>query len=185
METWQWIVIAAVAGAAVVFLLALFSVWRKRRSRAHLQDRFGHEYERTVSSEGRRDGESRLRSIEEEHDELDLKPLSPAARERYLEQWNQAEARFLDDPRDAARSAERIVIRVLEERGYPTDLDDERRAAHIAADHPDVGERFRHGHAMVESNGDADTEDMRKAMMDFRAVLDELIDVDAPETSKA
>jgi hypothetical protein len=185
METWEWIVIAAVAGAAVVFLLALFSVWRKRRRRAHLQDRFGHEYDRTVSSEGRRDGERQLRTIEQEHDELDLRPISPAARERYLEEWRQAETRFVDDPHDAARSAERIVVRLLEERGYPDDIDDERRAAHVAADHPDVGERYRHGHAMLEGNGEHGTEDLRKAMIDFRAVLDELIVVDEHAQTKA
>ena len=178
METWEWIVIAAVGGAGLILLLALFSVWRKRRRRAHLQERFGHEYQRTVSSEGRRDGERQLRTIEDEHGDLDLQPLTPAARERYLEEWRQVESRFVSDPHDAARSAERIVVRALEERGYPSEIDAERRAAHVAVDHPNVGERYRHGHAMLETNGDSSTEDLRKAMMDFRVVLDEVVIVE-------
>jgi hypothetical protein len=186
METWEWIVIGVVAGAAVIFVLALFSTWRKRRRRTHLQERFGPEYDRTVSSEGRREGEGRLRTIEQQHEELDVKPLTPAARERYLEEWRQAEARFVNDPRDAARSAERIVIRVLEDRGYPTDVDPEEQAAHVAVDHPDVVERYRHGHAMLETNdGEQGTENLRKAMIDFRVVFDELVVVDTPDRTTA
>jgi hypothetical protein len=188
METWQWIVIAAVAAAALILLFAIVSATRKRRHRGHLQERFGPEYDRTVSSEGRRDAERRLGDIEQQHEELDIKPLTPAARERYLEEWRQAEARFVNDPHDAARSAERVVVRVLEDRGYPTDVDVEEQAAHVAVDHPDVVERYRHGHAMLEADGDTGdegTENLRKAMIDFRTVLDELVVVDMPEKTNA
>jgi hypothetical protein len=177
METWVWIVIAAIA-AAVVLLIIAFAARRKRR-RDHLQERFGPEYDRTVSDEGRRDAERRLSDVEKEHESLDIKPLTPAARDRYLEEWRQAEARFVNDPEDAARSAERVVHRVLEDRGYPTDVDTEDRAAHVAVDHPDVVERYRHGHAMLHAeNGDQETENLRKAMIDFRTVFEELVVTD-------
>ena len=177
METWVWIVIAAIA-AAVILLFVAISARRKRR-RDHLQDRFGPEYDRTVSSEGRRDAERRLTDVEKEHEELEIRPLTPAARDRYLDEWRQTEARFVDDPENAARSAERVVHRVLEDRGYPTDVEPEHRAAHVAVDHPDVVERYRHGHAMLEAeNGDQETENLRKAMIDFRAVFEELVVVD-------
>ena len=173
METWEWIVVAAVAAAAFVVLLALAA---RRRKRGQLQERFGPEYDRTVSSEGRRDGERHLRDVEQEHEELDIRPLSPAARERYVEEWRFVEMRFVNDPEDAARSAERVVVRVLADRGYPVDRDTEHQAAHVAVDHPDLAERYRHGHAMLDaSNGDADTENLRKAMIDFRSVFDELV----------
>ncbi len=176
METWVWIVIAVVAAAALVLVLALISVGAKKRRRAHLQERFGPEYDRAVSDSGRRDAEQRLGDVEREHEELDIRPLSSAARERYLEEWQQAEARFVNDPKDAARSAERVVARVLADRGYPGDADTEARAAHVAVDYPEVVERYRHGHAMlVADNGDQDTEDLRKAMIDFRSVFDELV----------
>ena len=83
----------------------------------------------------------------------------------------------MSDPRDAARAAERIVVRVLEERGYPTNGDVEQQAAHVAVDKPDVVERYRHGHAMLQSvDGAESTENLRKAMLDFRAVFEELLE---------
>ena len=176
MEAWVWIVIAA--AAAVVLRLLVYAMQRKRRH-DHLQERFGPEYDRTVSSEGRRSGERQLTDVEKQHEQLDIRPLTPAARDRYLDEWRQAEARFVNDPEDAARAAERIVVRVLEDRGYPTDVDAEQQAAHVAVDHPEVVERYRHGHAMLVTDGNGgDTENLRKAMIDFRGVFETLVVVE-------
>lgn len=173
METWEWTVLGVASAAALLLLVALVSI-RRRRSR--LEERFGPEYHRAVSSEGRGDAERRLATVERRHDELRIRPLPYAARERYLDEWRQAEARFVSDPRDAVRAAQRIVLRVLDERGYPVDGDSEAHAAYVAADHPDVAERYRHGHAMLEHvDGDQSTENLRKAMVDFRVVLEELL----------
>jgi hypothetical protein len=181
----EWIVIAVIAAVALVIVFGILAA-RRKREREHLQERFGPEYDRTVSSEGRRAAERRLSEVEKQRDELDIKPLSPAARDRYLEEWRQAEARFVNDPEDATRSAGRVVHRVLEDRGYPTDVDTEEQAAYVAADHPDVVERYRHGHAMLEhsSNGDTDTENLRKAMIDFRAVFEELVVAEPAEPAR-
>jgi hypothetical protein len=173
METWEWIVLGSAVAAALLLLVALVSI---RRRRGRLEDRFGPEYHRAVSSSGRGDAERQLATVERRHDELEIRSLPPAARERYLDEWRQAETRFVSDPRDAVRAAERIVERVLEERGYPVEGDAEEQAAYVAADHPDVVERYRHGHAMLEHiDGDESTENLRKAMVDFRAVLEELL----------
>ena len=174
METWEWMAVAVAVGF-FVFLIALLAGIRRRRSR--LQERFGPEYDRAVSASGQRDAERRLSEVERTHDELDIRPLPAAARERYLDEWRHAEARFVSDPRDASRAAERVVVRILEERGYPVDADTEEQAAHVAVDHPEVVERYRHGHAMLENvDGAQSTENLRKAMIDFRAVIDELLD---------
>jgi hypothetical protein len=183
METWVWIVIAAIAAAAILLVIAISA--RRKRRRDHLQERFGPEYDRTVSSEGRRDAERRLSNVEKEHESLDIRPLTPAARDRYLDEWKQAEARFVNDPEDATRSAERVVHRVLEDRGYPADVDKQQQVTHVAVDHPDVVERYRHGHAMLEAeNGDQETENLRKAMIDFRAVFEELVVVEQETTRR-
>jgi hypothetical protein len=175
METWEWIVLAAVIVALIVVVVAALG-WRARR-RAHLRDRFGPEYDRAVSDSGRRDAERKLAAVESEHEELDIRPLSEAARERYLEEWRSVEARFVSDPKDAARAAERVVLRALEERGYPAGRDAEQRTAHLAVDHPDVVERYRHGRAMLdEVNGAEGTENLRKAMLDFRTVFEEIVE---------
>lgn len=175
METWEWIVLAAVFGGFVVIAVGVFARARARRRR--LEGTFGPEYERAVSNSGRRDAEKRLSEVEREHEELRIRALPGSARERYLEEWRHAETRFVTDPRESAASAERIIRRVLEERGYPIDGDAEDQVAHLAVDHPDVAERFRHGRAMLENvNGAQATEDLRKALIDFRIVLDELLE---------
>ena len=174
MELWEWIVLAVAIGAALLLLAAFVSI---RRRRGRLAERFGPEYQRAVSSTGRSGAERRLSEVEKEHEELDIRSLSPAARERYRDEWQQAEVRFVSDPRDAARAAERVVFRILDERGYPVDGDSEDQAAHVAADYPDVVERFRHGHAMLENiDGAQGTENLRRAMLDFRAVFEEVIE---------
>jgi len=175
METWVWILIAAVIVAAII-VVALAWGWQTRR-RAHLRDRFGPEYDRAVSGSGRRTAERRLSAVESEHEELDIKPLSEAARERYIEEWRVVEARFVNDPEDATKAGERVVLRALEEQGYPLGRNPEERSAHLAVDHPDVVERYRHGRAMLgEVDGAGGTENLRKAMLDFRAVFEEVVE---------
>lgn len=174
LETWEWIVIGAAAAALVLLAVWLVSI---RRRRSNLRERFGPEYERAVSSSGRGTAERRLSEVAHEHDELDIRPLPSAARDRYFDEWRQAEARFVADPRDAVRAAERVVVRLFEDRGYPVEEDVEKRAALVAVDHPDVAERYRHGHAMLDNvDGDQSTENLRKAMIDFRAVFESLLE---------
>jgi hypothetical protein len=177
VETWEWIAIGAAIAAGVILLVTLLATFvTARRRRSRLRERFGPEYFRAVSSTGKRRAEHRLANVEREHEELHIRGLPWVALERYLEEWRQAEARFVSDPSDAARAAERVVMRVLEERGYPTDGNTEEHAAHIAADYPEIAERYRHAEAlMTDGNGGKSTEDMRKAMVDFRAVLEELL----------
>lgn len=174
METWEWIAIAATAAVAAIVLVALAMAAARKRRRSHLKERFGPEYERAVSANGKRDAERRLTEIEEEHDDLEIRRLPATTRDRFLEEWRQAEARFVSDPSDAVRAADRIVLRVLEERGYPTDGDIDQRTAHVAADHPEAVVRYRHAHEMV-SEADQSTESLRRAMVDLRVVFEELL----------
>lgn len=179
METWEWVALAAGIAAVLLVLLVLVAWMRGRRRHEELKERFGSEYDHAVAREGTGGAEKRLSEIEDEHDDLSLRPLPEAARERYLEEWRQAEARFVSDPQGAAQSAERLVQRALEERGYPAEADAERRAALVAVDHPDVAERYRHGSSLMGStdgDGDGDaTERLREAMVDLRAVLEAVI----------
>jgi hypothetical protein len=176
MNTWGWILVAVAVVVAVVLLAALLRI---KRRRSHLKDRFGPEYYRAVSSSGTGGGERRLNEVEREHGDLELRPLPQAARDRYLEEWRQVESRFVSDPREAARSAERLIERALEEQGYPADDDADRRVGLVSVDHPDIAERYRHGHAMLEHvDGGESTENLRKALLDFRAVLEDVLQTD-------
>jgi hypothetical protein len=173
MDTWEWVVLGVAIALALVLVLALVRI---RRRRSHLKEQFGPEYQRVVTDRGLGAGESRLNEIESEHDELELRDLPPATRDRYLEEWRQAEARFVSDPRDAVRAAERVVVRALNERGYPDGDDGQRLASLVSVDHPDTADRYRHGHSLLENvDGAESTENLRKAMLDFRAVLEDVL----------
>ena len=187
MDTWVWIVIAAAVVVAVVVLAAIWMAARNRR-RQHLQDRFGPEYDRTVETEGERRAQRELEDRERQREQLEIRPLTEAARSRYMQQWDAAQSRFVDDPRGATFDADRIVLAVLSERGYPVegnDLSD--RVRPLSVDHPEVIDRYRHGHGVLrgieqhESDSDVvgaedSTEGLREAMIDFRIVFESLVD---------
>lgn len=172
-----WLVV--IAAAAIVILGLVFWSLAQSRRRAGLRDHYGPEYDRTVGSAGsRRKAERELTEREKAHESLEIRPLSDAARSRYSEDWQRAEQRFVDDPELAAREADSIVKRVLQERGYPSH-DFDAQADAVSVDHPQLVQRYRHGHEMVHSNGgdtEARTENLRQAMVDFRTVAEELLE---------
>jgi hypothetical protein len=177
MDTWVWIVIGMVV--AIVVLGVLISALRTRRSHS-LQDQFGREYDRTVDKAGgRREAERELVERQQRHDELELRPLSPDARERYLQQWQATQSRFVDDPTGAVSEADELVQRVMRDRGYPVD-DFEQRAADISVEHPDLVEKYRtaDGIARASERGEASTEDLRHSVRHYRALFVELLEVD-------
>ena len=163
METFELIVIAAVAAGALLVLLMLFGMWRKRRRRDHLQERFGPEYDRTVSSEGRRLGERRLADVETQHEDLDIRPLSAGGARPLPERVAPGgePLRRRSGGFGAQRSASSSAC--SRSAGIRRAASPEDQAAHLAADHPDVAERYRHGDAMLEADGNGDqTENLRE-----------------------
>ena len=182
MTTADWILIIAGAVAVAGLLVIATAVRRSRRTRRQEQLRgtFGPEYDRTVGAAGsRRAAEQELTERQRQREKLEIKPLSEAARSRHLEEWSAVQQRFLDDPAGAVGWAERLVQRVLDERGYPDEEDADTRTDVISVDHPDVVQRYRHGREMAhaKSTAGADrTENLRKAMVDFRAVLEALLE---------
>jgi hypothetical protein len=174
MPTWTWIVIAI--GAVVVVAAVLLAAARRRRS-TRLRGRFGPEYDRVVDTSGsRRTAEGELRDREARREELEIVPLTAAARERYGWQWRNVQTRFVDTPTQAVSEAGRLVQDVMRERGYPIE-DFERRAADISVDHPRVAQNYRKAHAISTRNeqGQTTTEDLRQAMMHYRALFEELL----------
>jgi hypothetical protein len=177
METWVWIVIGVIV--AIVVLGVVFSALHTRRSRS-LQDQFGREYDRTVDKAGgRREAERELAERQKRHDELELRPLSQDARDRYLQQWQVTQGRFVDDPTGAVSEADDLVQRVMRDRGYPVD-DFEQRAADISVEHPELVEKYRtaNGIARASERGEASTEDLRHSVRHYRALFVELLEVD-------
>ncbi len=164
----------------VLVLVALGLLVGRRRRTQRLQERFGPEYERTVVEAGdRRAAESELLERQAHRDKLDVVPLEPAARERYLEVWHRTQALFVDSPAEATREADRLIIGVMRDRGYPVD-DFEQRAADVSVDHPQVVHDYRAARASSAANEqwEASTEDLRQALVHYRSLFEELLDVD-------
>jgi hypothetical protein len=183
MPSWVWVLIAIV----VVAVLAVV-VWQAlaRRRTGRLQRQFGPEYERALgSAESKRDAEAELQAREERRQQLEIRPLSQAARERYLQSWQSVQAQFVDDPRSAVATADSLIQSVMAERGYPVD-DFEQRAADISVDHAQVVENYRQGHRLAQASADGTdvTEDLRQAMHHYRALFDELLEPDADQPTR-
>lgn len=174
MDAWVWVVI--VIAVIVVVALAVMSSRRARSRR--LREGFGPEYDRTVEERGgdRRDAEAHLREREERRESLDIRPLEPVARERYAHEWASVQGRFVDEPVEAVSEADRLVTVVMAERGYPME-DFESQAEMVSVDHPTVVEDYRAGHAAFAAHdrGEASTEDLRVAMVHYRALFDDLL----------
>jgi hypothetical protein len=178
MDTWIWIVIAA---AAVIVLLVLVMAAMSRRRRHHLQGRFGPEYDRTLDgASNRRTAERDLRERESRRDELELRPLSEASRQRYQQQWADMQGGFVDRPQVAVSDADRLVTDLMRERGYPVD-DFDTRSELVSVDHPQVVQNYRTAHSIAARNieGRTSTEDLRQAVISYRAIFEEMISEDA------
>jgi hypothetical protein len=172
---WVWIVIVVAALAALA--LALWAVTARRR-RERLRGRFGPEYDRAVTEhESRREAEAELARREEKRARLDIVPLAQESRERYRRSWEELQNRFVDEPSGTLAEADRLVTEVMRERGYPMDEFDQ-RVADISVDHPDVVEHYRAARAIHDASrdGDASTEDLRQAVVHYRALFAELLE---------
>jgi FtsZ-interacting cell division protein ZipA len=174
------LIVAAVVIVAALIVAAVF-ISRRRRS-DHLKDRFGPEYERAVEAQGDRGkAEADLAGREKRVEKLTLRPLEPAERQDFLARWKEVQARFVDDPARAVAFADALLGEVMKARGYPVS-DFEQRAGDVSVDHPNVVEHYRRAHdiAVRHARGEAGTEDLRQAMIDYRALFDDLVAEEAP-----
>jgi FtsZ-interacting cell division protein ZipA len=171
-------VIVIVAIVLIALIVAALLVMRQRRSQ-QLQEGFGPEYKRTVEERGgdRREAEAELRERRQRRDEFEVRELEPAARDRYAEQWRAAQRRFVDEPAPAVGEADALVMEVMRDRGYPVADEFDQRAADVSVDHPEVVEHYRAAHDISgrATAGEASTEDLRQAMVHFRALFVELL----------
>ena len=174
MDTRVWIPVIVVAVA--ILLVAVFLITRRRRSE-HLQEQFGPEYDRTVKMHGdAHKAEAVLLEREKRVEKFSLRPLPPADRERYAEQWAAVQRQFVDDPSTAVTRADKLVTTVMAARGYPT-ADFEQRAADISVHYPTLVQNYRSARecTLRHARGESTTEDLRQAMVYFRSLFDELL----------
>jgi len=166
------VAILAIAGAAFLYF--------QRRRTQHLRGHFGPEYDHAIHEFGdRRTAESELERREKRVHRYAIRELPREERERFTEAWRADQARFVDQPAEAVREAHVLVNQVMKARGYPVSAEFERNAADLSVDYPRVVEHYRVACdvAQQQEEGRANTEDLRKAMMHYRALFEELLGV--------
>jgi hypothetical protein len=167
------IVLIAVALGVIAWL-----VTQKQRS-LKLRRRFGPEYDRVVNEfGGKAKAEAELKRREDRVDRLNITPLTPADAARFSQSWSALQTRFIDSPKGVVAEADLLVRELMAKRGYPMG-DFELRAADISVDHPGVVKNYRAAQAIAtrDLRNEADTEELRKAVVHYRTLFDELLEV--------
>ncbi|WP_329259940.1 hypothetical protein OG417_23510 [Actinoallomurus sp. NBC_01490] len=165
----------------VLVVLAVAGYFARAQARRRgLRQRFGPEYDRAVKDHrSTREAEQELLARQKRHDRLEIRPLAPEVRDRHLAEWRQVQERFVDAPETAVTEADRLIHQVMSERGYPTDGGYEQQVADLSVEHAATIDRYRQAHDISARAGteQASTEDLRQAMVHYRALFTELLDI--------
>src|SRR5271165_4149276 len=172
--------IALVAAVIVIIAVLAWLYVRKRRSTTQdLRHKFGPEYDRAVLKHGsERKAQSKLEDREKRVEKLNIRDLDPVEHDRFLKHWESVQSRFIDSPKGAVAEADDLVSSLMKVRGYPVS-DFNQRAADISVDHPRVVENYRSAHEIALRVGKAETttEELRTAMIHYRWLIEELMQV--------
>ena len=177
ISTQTWLILGGVAILALIALTVWFIHIKKQSHR--LKERFGPEYGRSVADLGSRTkAESELKAREKRVNNLTIIPLTPSEASRFSQTWTDLQGRFVDNPKGTVVQADELVRELMLKRGYPMG-DFERRAADISVDHPAVVANYRAAQAIAvrDERGEANTEELRKAVVYYRALFDEMLEV--------
>jgi hypothetical protein len=174
MTTPTLVIIAVVIAIAAIALAWMYS---ERRRRERLRARFGPEYQRTVHDLGPRRAEATLAEREKRVSSYKIRALTPEERGRFSESWRRIQAKFVDDPAAAVTEADLLVTELMTTRGYPMN-DFDQRAEDLTVDHAGVVHEYRQAHdiAVRHSHKEASTEDLRQALVHYRALVADLLE---------
>lgn len=164
---------------AVIVLLGIAS-WAisRRRHSEKLREKYGSEYDYTVKQVGdQRQAEAVLDKREERVHALKIRSLSASERDRYAEDWRKTQAEFVDEPAASVTKADQLIQEVMQTRGFPMS-DFEQQTADISVLYPNVVTNYRSAHAIAQKNehGEANTEDLRQALVFYRSLFEELLE---------
>jgi hypothetical protein len=183
----QTIIVGALILLAVVGVIFVAVRARRKAQSEHLQKRFGPEYSRVMKTVGDREkAEAELKAREARVERLKLVPLSESEATRFTQEWTLLQSNFVDNPTGIVAEADRLVRELMTKRGYPMG-DFERRAADISVHHPTVVDNYRAAQAIAlrASRGEASTEDLRKAVVHYRALFEDLLEAGAVQRAPA
>jgi len=171
-------VVIIVIAALIVIGASVWFFARRRRSQ-QLRTHFGPEYDHAVRQLGSQTkAEDALAARQKRMERIPIHPLTPQVRDRFASRWHDVQARFVDDPAGAIRDADALVNEAMQARGYPMG-EFEQRAENLSVDHPKVVRNYRAAHAIAvrRERGEATTEDLRHALVYYRDLFEELLEL--------
>ena len=176
MDSLNTTTLVAIVAVAVILIVAIGWIAYGANQSKRLKQRFGPEYDAVVGRIGKAKAEAELKRREKRVKSFEIVPLASADAARFSQAWTRIQGSFVDDPKGVLIEADRLVRELLAKRGYPV-VDFELRAADISVDHPIVVNNYRAAQRIVslDQRGEASTEDLRKAVVHFRALFDELL----------
>jgi hypothetical protein len=178
-----------IAIVAVIAIAAVLIAWTivDRRRRERLKDRFGPEYDRTLRDAGAtRKAESILERREKRVSKYHIRPLTPNESRHFADAWRQVQALFVDEPDNAVNQAHALVTELMTVRGYPM-TDFERQIEDLSVDHSTVVSHYREARSIVDRHArkEASTEDLRQALVHYRALFEDLLETAEPHRRRA
>ena len=175
-----YIVIAAVLVVIVIAVTISLPIFTQRKRVERLQSHFGSEYDHTVQTLGdEKKAQTELEGRKKHVESLDIRPLSVNEHERYLADWSAVQSKFVDEPGQAIVDADRLIMEVMHLRAYPIS-DFEQRAADVSVSYPALVSNYRAAReiALKNEQHQANTEDLRQAMIYYRSLFEELLETE-------
>jgi hypothetical protein len=165
----------------MVMGIIMAPIFARRKRTENLRGQFGSEYDHTVETLG--DDKKAQKELEERQKRvgsLDIHPLSASEHKRYLADWAAVQSKFVDEPGQAIVDADGLIMEVMQLRAYPMS-DFEQRAADVSVSYPALVSNYRAARAIAVKNKqhEADTEELRQAMIYYRSLFDELLVTEA------
>ncbi len=173
-------IIILVVLVLVIIGVILGLVFARRRRSKQLHDQFGPEYDHTVQTMGdEKKAQTELDERQKHVEALDIRPLSVSERERYQADWTAVQSKFVDEPGQAIVDADRLIMEVMQLRAYPVS-DFEQRAADISVNYPALVSNYRAAREIAIKNEQhqANTEELRQAMIYYRSLFEELLETE-------
>lgn len=175
-----YIIIAVVLGLMIMGAI-LWPIFTRRKRTERLHDHFGPEYDHTVQTLGdEKKAQTELEERQKHVEALDIHPLSVEEHDRYVAEWTAVQSRFVDEPGQAIVDADRLIMEVMQTRAYPVS-DFEQRAADVSVSYPALVSNYRAARVIALKNEQhqADTEELRQAMIYYRSLFEELLETEA------
>ncbi len=170
-------IILIVIAALVIFGFTAWMISRRQHT-VKLREKYGSEYDYTVNQAGdRRRAEAELDEREERVKALEIRSLAAEERDQFAEEWRRTQAEFVDKPAESVKNANKLIKELMMARGFPV-VEFGQRAADISVFYPDVVSNYRAAHEIAKKNeqGEANTEELRQAMVFYRSLFGELLE---------